>query len=110
MSVATAGAYIAHRLAVAGALGGVRFDEAAVRQVVGASHGAPRLINILCHKAMMVAYGRGERHITRVHVERAIRDTESVTPPRRGPLAALRGWLSAPGLRPRPRALHGAGR
>ena len=111
MSVATAGAYIAHRLAVAGALGGVRFEEAAVRRVVKASGGAPRLINILCHKAMMAAYGRGERHITRHHVERAIRDTESVTRPHRGPLAAVRNWLAAaPGQRPRLNALNGASR
>ena len=111
MSVATAGAYIAHRLAVAGALGGVRFEEAAVRRIVSASGGAPRLINILCHKAMMAAYGRGERHITRHHADRAVRDTESVARPRRGPLASVRHWLAAaPRQRQRLGTLNGAGR
>jgi len=38
----------------------------------------PRLINILAHKALIAAYGRGEREVTSRHVRQAIRDTDTV--------------------------------
>jgi len=40
------------------------------------SAGIPRLVNILCHKAMLVAFGRGDQRIGAEHVNRAIEDTE----------------------------------
>lgn len=39
------------------------------------SKGTPRLINILCHKAFICAYGRGNRKVTSWHVAQAIFDT-----------------------------------
>lgn len=101
--------YIAHRLEVAGCRADLRFDADAVHLVARASRGTPRLINILCHKALMAAYGRGEKRISRAHVERAILDTESVERSHRGPFASLRAWLvSHPRRAAGLAALHGA--
>ena len=54
------------------------FNAKAIQELTRASAGIPRLINILCHKSLLVAYGRGETKITNVHVQRAILDTEDV--------------------------------
>ena len=42
------------------------------------SRGVPRLINILSHKALMSAYGLGDKQITSGHIRRAAADTEDV--------------------------------
>jgi len=84
--------YIAHRLRVAQCSSGLQFEDSAVRRISMASRGTPRLVNVLCHKALMVAFGLGQLQITQAHVERAIRDTESVVQSRspRGLRAAMR--------------------
>jgi general secretion pathway protein A len=46
-------AYVSHRLSVAGNSGGVRFDSSAVDAVASLSSGLPRLINLLCDRALM---------------------------------------------------------
>ncbi len=68
-------AYIMHRLRVAGFVGAHLFDDNALAAIHKASKGVPRLINILCHKSLMVAYGQGQRLISQVHAELAVRDT-----------------------------------
>jgi MSHA biogenesis protein MshM len=74
------GAYVNHRLLVAGSNGGVQFEPQALRLLHEASRGVPRLINILSHKALMVAFGRGARSIEATHVRLAADDTEDVMP------------------------------
>ncbi len=69
--------YLEHRLQVAGYRGEGLFDPAAVKQLYKASAGVPRLINLLAHKALLAAYGKGERQISRRHAQLAIRDTRS---------------------------------
>jgi MSHA biogenesis protein MshM len=69
-------AYIMHRLVVAGYQGGPLLDIKALEKLLQASRGIPRLINILCHKALMVAYGQGQRSVSREFMQMAIRDTE----------------------------------
>lgn len=78
--------YLKHRLRVAGFQGGELFSSAAVRLLHSASAGVPRLINILAHKSLMVAYGRGCKSIDRSMVVAAIRDTAGLTSPKRLPL------------------------
>jgi len=97
MSVDATGGYIFHRIRVADCRSGLRFEDSAVRRVCKASQGIPRLINVLCHKSLMVAYGRGEQTITRAHVELAIADTETVLQSSswRSPIAMMRAMLSA---------------
>lgn len=70
-------AYIRHRLRVAGNAEGNLFAAAAIRQLHTCARGTPRLINILAHKAMLAAFGEGQRTITRRHVQLAAADTES---------------------------------
>jgi len=70
--------YINHRLSKSGFPGVNLFNLKAIQELARASAGIPRLINILCHKSLLVAYGRGDTKITNVHVQRAIMDTEDV--------------------------------
>ena len=67
--------YLAHRLSVAGYTGGQLIDKSAVMYLYKLSRGIPRLINILAHKAMLLAYGEGSRQINKRHVHAARRDT-----------------------------------
>jgi general secretion pathway protein A len=48
--------YIRHRLAVAGASSRLQFTPAAFRAVVRYSKGYPRLINLICDRALLAAY------------------------------------------------------
>ncbi len=110
MSFAATAGYIFHRIHVADCRSELRFTDSAIRQICKASQGIPRVINILCHKALMVAYGRGEQRITQLHVERAIDDTETVnqTASWRNPFATMRGMLfPPPSVRVDLHALHG---
>lgn len=69
-------AYIAHRLLVAGYNGKRLFLPEALKELYRATGGIPRLVNILCHKALMACYGQGMRSVTRQHIRTAIHDTE----------------------------------
>ncbi|MET1255689.1 ExeA family protein [Aliikangiella maris] len=42
------------------------------------SKGVPRLINILCHKALLLGFGQNKQSISAVNLLRAAKDTESV--------------------------------
>jgi len=46
-------AYVAHRLSVAGNAGKVHFDSGAIDAVTALTRGVPRLINLLCDRALM---------------------------------------------------------
>lgn len=65
--------YIEHRLQVAGALGEV-FDAGAKRAVYRLSQGVPRLINVICDRALLGAYSQGSRTVNRTLVHRAARE------------------------------------
>ncbi|MBI2319410.1 MAG: AAA family ATPase [Betaproteobacteria bacterium] len=67
--------YLSHRLRVAGYAGEPIFSAPAVNVIHSASHGIPRLINILANKAMMLAFGEGGRKVTRRQVREAVSDT-----------------------------------
>lgn len=69
--------YVNHRLLIAGHQGGNLFRPQALQAIYRASHGIPRLVNILCHKALMVAYGQGGRIVDKRQVRAAVRDTIS---------------------------------
>ena len=52
-------AYIRHRLEVAGLRGGLSlFESAAVKQIHRLTRGIPRLINVLCDRSLLGAYGQ----------------------------------------------------
>jgi len=74
------GAYIEHRLAIAGLAGGPLFDAGALRALHRASRGVPRLVNILAHKALLLVFGEGGRRASRRHVHAAAVDTPAAAP------------------------------
>lgn len=74
-------AYLEYRLMASGYRGTTLFAPSAVRLLWRASRGIPRLINILAHKSLMVAYGQGLGRIDRRHVKAAIHDTEDASMP-----------------------------
>jgi len=77
------GAYVAHRLAVAGYRGPALLGGAVLITLHRASRGLPRLVNILMHKAMLLVYGEGGYAIERRHMDAAIADTPVATRGRR---------------------------
>ncbi len=71
-------AYLDHRLRVAGFNGESLFAPSAVRLLHKASKGVPRLVNLLAHKSLLVAYGKGVRKINRNMILTAIKDTHGL--------------------------------
>ena len=69
--------YIEHRLRVAGALGEV-FESAAKREVYRLTQGVPRLINVICDRALLGAYSKETRHVNRRLVRRAAAEIEGI--------------------------------
>jgi MSHA biogenesis protein MshM len=72
--------YIAHRLRVAGYRGNRLFTRPATRVAHRRSGGVPRLVNIVAHKSMLLAYGEGLQHVLPRHVRSASRDTPAARP------------------------------
>lgn len=66
--------YVNHRLEVAGLSSGRLFTQAALRRIHAASGGIPRLVNVLCDKALLLAYGDGARQVRRRIVRQVARD------------------------------------
>jgi MSHA biogenesis protein MshM len=73
--------YVSHRLATAGYNGPFLFSKRSLDYLFRSSDGIPRVINILCHKALMVAFGKGERSVQIDHIKSAAEDTEGVELP-----------------------------
>jgi MSHA biogenesis protein MshM len=73
--------YLAHRLRIAGHRDGDIFPAASARLLFHWSSGTPRLVNILAHKSMLLAYGEGKPKVSRAHVAMAGRDTEGLSGP-----------------------------
>lgn len=69
-------AYVTHRLTVAGYNGSALLQPDSIHLLHKASRGVPRLINILTHKALMLAYGQGMRTVSAAHMRASIKDTE----------------------------------
>ncbi|TYK67141.1 ExeA family protein [Colwellia echini] len=70
--------YIHHRLQVAGYKGAELFPVKICKRIARVSQGVPRVVNILCHKMLMVAYGQGHYKMTNNILQMAVKDTESI--------------------------------
>jgi MSHA biogenesis protein MshM len=75
--------YINHRLAMAGHNGHAIFTKKSIDLLTSVSRGIPRLVNIIAHKALMVAFGKGERRVDESHIRTAALDTDGVELPSR---------------------------
>jgi general secretion pathway protein A len=84
------GQYIAHRLQEAGHAGGQIFTHRALRRIYRASGGIPRLINVICDKALVLGYGADAKQVAARVVKEVVKD-----------------WsVFGPGIATTPRRLH----
>ncbi len=72
--------YIQHRVRSAGYIGPELFDYGARKQLFKISQGVPRVINVLCNKAMMLSYASGDFHVQQKHVLAAATDSKVSVP------------------------------
>ncbi|MDQ2695731.1 MAG: AAA family ATPase, partial [Pseudomonadota bacterium] len=91
-------AYVRHRLAVAGGREAL-FTPAALRAVARLSRGVPRLINVICDRALLGAYVRNTRPVTARLVRQAAAEALHGPPRiRRRVLAGIGGSVALAGV------------
>lgn len=71
------GEYLFHRLRIAGNSHTDLLTQAAIAALHYYSQGIPRLLNVLAHKALLAAYGKGVSRVRWHHVVMAARDTDA---------------------------------
>lgn len=71
------GHYVQARMQASGYRGAPVFTPGALKRLYRYSRGVPRLLNILCHKALLSAYARGQQLVTPGDIRRAAADTQS---------------------------------
>ncbi len=84
----TVSAYVAHRLTIAGGSAAVAFTAKALQQVHRWSGGIPRLINLICDRALLAGFSVRANRITPEMVAHAAESLDLQTP-----LARPFGWL-----------------
>ena len=89
--------YIEHRLRIAGLPGAVPFTRSAMARIHRYSRGIPRVINMVCDRALMAAFSTRVREVTPALVTTAIGNLEGGrTGRRRHP----KSWMPRHGLSP----------
>ena len=76
--------YLKHRLATAALDGNTDvkvFEDTAASAIARASAGVPRLVNVIAHKCLMLAFGENEHRVNRRHVALAVADTPGAKRP-----------------------------
>ncbi|MEW6272844.1 MAG: AAA family ATPase, partial [Thermodesulfobacteriota bacterium] len=82
--------YVAHRVTTAaGGRPRTLFTSGALSQIYAFSRGVPRLINIVCHRSLLVAFANDRTRVTARTVRRAIRELREPTPARPGRMRGL---------------------
>jgi len=66
--------YIEHRIHIASQKPGVKFSRAAYRSIYKYSRGIPRLINIVCDRALLTAFGLDEQTVKGKTIKASIRE------------------------------------
>lgn len=85
--------YVEHRVTTAaGGRPRTLFTRGAIGQIYGYSRGVPRLINIICHRSLLVAFANDSTRVTRGTVRRAIRELQE--PRRVRPDRWRRAWVA----------------
>jgi general secretion pathway protein A len=82
------GEYILHRLQVAGANGRIQWTDDAQMLIHSYSRGIPRLVNVICDKALMAGYLAETFVLDATTIKRAIDDTEWTIRPQSSPQAS----------------------
>lgn len=70
------GSYLQHRIVSAGYHGPNLFDQDAQNRLYKFSQGIPRVINVLCNKALMLSYSNGDFYVNSKHIEAAAADSQ----------------------------------
>ncbi|GAA6204012.1 MULTISPECIES: AAA family ATPase [Thalassotalea] len=70
--------YIHHRMQVAGYKGATLFTRQLCKKIAKVTKGTPRLVNIVCHKMLMLSYGQGQYKMNNKHLKMACHDTEAI--------------------------------
>jgi general secretion pathway protein A len=70
--------YIRHRLNIAGSPDGAQFSDSAFRAIWRHSKGYPRLINLICDRALLAGYKEQTKSITPRLVRRAVMDLRGI--------------------------------
>ena len=87
------GYYLHHRLGVAGYRGGELFTPLAIWMLKRKTRCIPRLINIVAHKTLLRAYGKGKRSVSLWDVLAASDDTASLRGNRRLEMAGMLAFV-----------------
>ncbi|HEY3277992.1 MAG TPA: AAA family ATPase [Syntrophorhabdaceae bacterium] len=80
--------YMKFRLSKAGSSPERTFKASALKRIIDASMGIPRIINILCDNALITGFGYHQKPITKKIATEVIRDLKGVKP-----LPLFRRWL-----------------
>ncbi len=90
-------AYVAHRLQIAGAPPGL-FAEGLTRRLYRATGGVPRLINLVCDRALLGTYVQGRQQVTLPTLRQAIKEVAAARAPSRRRLVLGMGVGALVGL------------
>jgi general secretion pathway protein A len=85
LSKQEASAYVKHRLAVAGARGKL-FPPATINKLFYLSSGIPRLINLICDRALLGAYVQGRDRVDKTTLSKAAREVFGENKTKRQPI------------------------
>ena len=88
------GAYVSHRLSIAG-LNSRLFPDSTLSELFRLSGGIPRLINVLCDRALLGTYARGRRSVDIRTLARAAQEVFGETGRRSRVTATASGWVLA---------------
>jgi MSHA biogenesis protein MshM len=72
--------YVNHRLRSSGYYGPRIFSDEAIVQLYKKSRGVPRLVNLLCNKALMLSYANGAFYVSDKLIDKAAEDSQQVKP------------------------------
>lgn len=84
--------YVEHRLNVAGTTSEI-FGGAALKTIIRESRGIPRRLNVLCHNALLFAFGQDQQKVSRATALQAVRQMNAATPGMRRSSRELPSWL-----------------
>ena len=88
--------YVEHRMRIAGLPGALPFTRAALARIYKVSQGIPRVINLVCDRALMAGFSQRVREITPDLVATAVRNLEGG---RQGRHRYTRVWARGSGFR-----------
>jgi general secretion pathway protein A len=88
--------YVEHRMRVAGLPGALPFTRGSLARIYKVSHGIPRVINLVCDRALMAGFSNRVREITPSLVTSAVRNLEGG---RHGRNRYTRVWARGGGIR-----------